>query len=126
MTRILAVTILLGLLMFTAGCKGAQVKEAKAEDGAKVVKIAPLESHEDCAEMMRGDFLSYSFETSKPVDFNIHYHGESHITYAVSKGNISADSGKFNPEKRQFYCMMWTNKQSEPVTLTYKFSIGKR
>jgi len=75
--------------------------------------------------MAPGQILDYSFEATKPVDFNIHFHEDSGISYPIEKKGVSSDHGSFTPQKKQFYCLMWTNFQHEFVTLTYTYGVRK-
>jgi hypothetical protein len=82
--------------------------------------------HEDYLEVLESQNLGYSFVSSKPVKFNIHYHLEKGTFYPVSEDNISVLEGTFHPEsqyKQKIFCMMWENPHHEDVSLTYKFRI---
>ena len=121
MVRILRMLLVVGILVCTVGgCSSLPVKDQGS------VYINPSRSHEECFQLSPSQVLHYSFNTSKPVNFNIHYHEADNITYAVSQDNIAATDGTFYPEKEQFYCLMWTNSQSAPVSLSYKYSIEKK
>ncbi len=121
MSRIF-VTIFLGsfLVIFLNGCSSLAVKNEIE------VTVNPSKSHEECMEMMPGDVLSYSFNASEPVDFNIHCHEEGNVVCPVSKKSSKGGEGKFYAEKEQTYCLMWTNIQTKPVRLTYTFDLGKK
>jgi hypothetical protein len=65
------------------GCAGTLT----VTDGSKVVSAHPLPSyqvHEECFKLGEGDRVDFAFESSEPVDFNIHYHegqavGDAHL-----------------------------------------------
>ncbi len=90
------------------------------------VMINPTKFHEDCIQLLPGDSLIYSFRTSDPVDFNIHYHENGKIFYPVSKKNVSDEKGEYSSGKKQFYCLMWTNPQKEPVSLIYSYDVREK
>jgi hypothetical protein len=90
------------------------------------VLINPSKFHEDCIQLKPGDSLIYSFRTSDPVDFNIHYHENGKIYYPVSRKKIADEKGKYTSGKKQFYCLMWTNRQKEPVSLTYSYDVREK
>jgi hypothetical protein len=90
------------------------------------VTINPSKFHEDCIQLLPGDSLIYSFRTSDPVDFNIHYHENGKIFYPVSKKNVSDEKGKYTSGGKQFYCLMWTNHQKELVSLTYSYDVREK
>ena len=97
---------------------------AAADNKSETIK--PSGIHEDCMELVPGQILDYSFEASKPVDFNLHCHEDSGVSYEISKDRVTEDKGTFVCKKRQHYCLMWTNQGSEPVGLNYSYSIGKK
>ena len=90
------------------------------------VLIKPSKFHEDCIQLLPGDSLIYSFKTSDPVDFNIHYHENGKIFYPVSKKSVSGEKGEYRAGGKQFHCLMWTNPQKEPVSLTYSYNIREK
>jgi hypothetical protein len=79
--------------------------------------------HEECATLSPDQYLDYSFEATKPVHFNIHYHEGEDVRYPVSEENISTLKAAFVPESKQNYCLMWSNKQPEPVQLKYELHL---
>lgn len=90
----------------------------------KAVIINPSGIHEDCLEVLPTQILDYSFEASKPVKFNIHYHLVEGTAYPVSIDKVSTRGGIFHPKKQQkYYCMEWKNPHSESVSLNYRFRV---
>lgn len=119
MTKIYAaVPIVLLMAFFAVGCGSLQTKSELE------VTVNPSKSHEECTEMMPRDVLVYSFKSSDQVDFNIHFHEGGNITYPVSKKS-AGEEGKFQAEKEQIYCIMWTNIQTTPVRINYTFKLEK-
>lgn len=107
-------------LLTAGGCSSFNMKNETE------VALAPSKLHEECMELVPHDVLFYSFKASDPVDFNVHYHEAGNITYPVSKKNTAGEEGKYYAEKEQYYCLMWTNIQTKPVHITYKFRVEKR
>ncbi len=112
------------ILLVMGGCATLNVKE-KIE-----ITIDPSGSYEECVELLPTQILDYSFEASKPVDFNIHYHGEEDIFYPVLKDKISVWRGVFYPEEEQnyskeqeYFCMMWDNPHHRRVTITFEYKV---
>jgi hypothetical protein len=97
---------------------------AAADNKSETIK--PSGIHEDCMEMVPGQILEYSFEASNPLNFNVHYHEDHNVVYGITKDGVSSDKGTFLCEKKQYYCLMWTNAGSEPVNLTYSYRMGKK
>ncbi len=96
------------------------------EQTSKITEtIKPSGMHEDCIELMPSQILDYSFESSNRVNFNIHYHENSDIIYFTAVDNTSKEYGSFNPKKKQYYCLMWTNPSNESISITYTYNVRK-
>ena len=54
-----------------------------------------------------GDRVEYSFESTEPVDFNIHYHEGNAVVMPIAREKTRADAGVFASPTRQDYCLMW-------------------
>ena len=108
------------IVVITVGCASLVATDKKSET------IKPSGIHEDCMELISGQILEYSFEASKPLNFNLHYHEDHDVIYGITKDWVSGDKGTFRCEKKQYYCLMWTNPGSEPVGLAYSYSIKKK
>lgn len=121
MPMIFRAVIVSALMAVLAGGCSAVLRQSETE-----VTVNPSKFHEDCIELLPGDVMTYSFKTSGPVDFNIHFHREETCAYPVSEKNVSNGEGKFYPERKQFYCLMWTNTQKETVRLSYIYNVGKK
>jgi hypothetical protein len=108
------------IVVITGGCASLVAADKTSE------AIKPSGIHEDCMELLPGQILEYSFEASKPLNFNVHYHEDHDVVYGITKDGVSGDKGTFLCEKKQYYCLMWTNPGSEPVDLVYSYSIKKK
>jgi hypothetical protein len=118
----LSVILFLSAMVVTGGCA-----TLGANDKGKISEtLKPSGVHEDCMELSSGQGIEYSFTSSKPLNFNIHYHEDRGIFYAVQKDNTTHEDGRFQAEKKQYYCLMWTNPQSEHVDLAYTVTVEKR
>ena len=121
MLNIATTTVLVVFSLFIiSGCSSLQIR-AETE-----VTMNPSKIHEECMKLLPGDVLSYSFNASDPVDFNIHFHDEKNISYPVSKKRISGYEGTYSPAKEHMYCIMWTNVQKFDVQLTYALKVEKK
>ncbi len=120
------------IILLSVGCTIMETKDTIEETRDAMAgdtmegTVQMTKYFEDCMELLPGQKMEYSFETAKPVNFNIHYHEEKDIIYPISKEYISELEGIFHCEKKQYYCLMWTSPYSEPITLTYKCKIVKR
>lgn len=107
------------MVFVTGGCASLAAADKKSET------IKPSGIHEDCMELLPGQSLDYSFESSKPLNFNLHYHEDHNVVHGIMKDSVSSDKGTFRCEKKQYYCLMWSNPGSEQVSLSYFYSIKK-
>ena len=69
--------------------------------------IAPYEWHEECLHLDDGDRVEFAFESTEPVDFNIHYHEGKAVVMPIVREKTRADAGVFAPVIAQDYCLMW-------------------
>jgi hypothetical protein len=108
---VLAVVVLLA-------CVASEPREYKYD---VVEKMKPRGIHEDCFQLEAGQKITCLFESTLPLDFNIHYHEDSEIFYAVEKEGVSSDDDVFEAPVNQYYCLMWTNPNLRRVTLNYEY-----
>jgi hypothetical protein len=79
-------------------------------DAPKTVRdhpIAPYEWHEECLHLDVGDRVEFAFESTEPVDFNVHYHEGKAVVMPIVREKTRADAGVFAPPAAQDYCLMW-------------------
>ena len=69
--------------------------------------IAPYEWHEECLHLEAGDRVEFTFESTEPVDFNIHYHEGKAVVMPIVRDKTRADAGIFASPAAQDYCLMW-------------------
>lgn len=86
--------------------------------------------HEDCVRARKDYRVEYRFESSRPVEFSIHYHDRAsedhtHATYIVGPAMFESGptDGAFNSDAFRVYCMVWTNKGDNSLQLTYDHSV---
>ena len=72
------------------------------------VTIAPKQMHEECVKLQAGEKRNYYWKADGPVDFNIHYHEGSDVSYPVKRDGMRGDGGSFAAKITQDYCWMWT------------------
>lgn len=92
------------------------------------VALQPGEVHESCLKILKTETLKYSFQSSKKLDFNIHYHDDSNgdIFYPIQETRIASKAGTFLPEVSQTYCMMWENSDKSPSGLKFESRVIPR
>ena len=69
--------------------------------------LPPYEWLEECLQLKPGDRVLFTFESTEPVDFNIHYHEGSAVVMPVVREKTRADAGIYAPSIAQGYCLMW-------------------
>lgn len=100
-------------------------KTDKTPEPPKPTLIKPGKMVEKCMTLSSAQKLEYQFTTSKPVDFNIHYHKGESVYYPVKRNKTAAEADVYTPGPgRSEYCMMWENKSSaSDIELNYAFRI---
>jgi hypothetical protein len=80
--------------------------------GATIVAadLAPGKIHEACLRLDAGEKRRYSWKSSAPLDFNIHYHRGDEVFYPVKRQRMRGDGGAFTAKSGEDYCWMWTGK----------------
>jgi hypothetical protein len=106
--------------------KDSSSKLLKTSKGQLEATIEPGRIHEKCLKLISGQALNYSFEASRPMDFNIHYHKFKEVIYPVTQKSIFRKKSLFNPEREEVYCMMWSNPSAESISLTYQFQLTEK
>jgi hypothetical protein len=89
-----------------SACAGASL----TPDAPKAVTahvLAPRALHEECARLAPGDRVDYTFESTEPVAFNIHYHQGNAVVMPISRDATRADAGVFTSSLAQDYCLTW-------------------
>jgi hypothetical protein len=97
-------------LALAAACCGAFAAspDKKGATQAVDVSLQPKKMHEECLRMEKGDKRQYSWKSSSPVDFNIHYHEGPEVFYPVKRDGMRGDGGTFTAKVATDYCWMWT------------------
>jgi hypothetical protein len=97
------------------------------------ISVKPSRSAEECFAFKKGQILFYKFSSSRPVDFNVHYHGKDQVHYPVSNSAITADDGIIDPavhhyytEDQEYYCLMWENTEMSTAHISYECEIREK
>jgi hypothetical protein len=114
------------LVIFLIFAASAVAYGASEHEKTSITKISPSDVYEKCLKLKPGQTLNYSFESSKPLAFNLHYHLLNETVFHV-KENTAARKEVFHPvENQNVYCMEWRNRHSNIVTLGYGYTIIKK
>ena len=134
-TSFKSLLVLGAILSLLIGCTAShhhqQGEHAKVKTIMKDhVNLKPSDSHEECFAFKKGQILVYKFSSSRPVDFNIHYHGKDQVHYPVSNSAITADDGIIDPathhyymEDQEYYCLMWENTEMISAHISYECEV---
>ena len=92
--------------------------------------VAPGRAYEECFGLYMGQTVHYSFTSSNPLDFNIHYHAADEVVFPVQEKNTRAQRGtfvcneqKYYEEENEAFCMMWENHGEAFVNLKFKYKV---
>jgi hypothetical protein len=88
----------------------------------RVVDVRAGKFAEACGKLAQGDAVSWRFEASGPMDFNVHYHEGKAIVFPVKQEAIAAARGQLHVALDQDYCWMWTNKSDRDVRLRLRLA----
>ncbi|MDQ6620671.1 MAG: hypothetical protein M3Z31_13420 [Pseudomonadota bacterium] len=112
------------LAVLLAGvCASAQAQLISLAWGAdnrfqSELQVAPGKFVELCDKLVLGSRVEWSFDAASPMDFNIHYHEGSSVRFPAREDGVMRSQGVLEPTSTQEFCWMWSNKTSDPVTLT--------
>jgi hypothetical protein len=95
---------------------GAGVPSAQAAPFTHT--ILPRQIAEECFALPAGQTIGYAFEATGPVDFNIHFHRGNDVFYPVQADQVRRSDNRFTASSTEEFCLMWTNRSAQEVTLT--------
>ena len=79
--------------------------------------IQPGKFSEVCGKLKKGNLIRWQFDSSAPLDFNIHYHEGKEIFFPYKMNAIKSAKEELLISLDQDYCWMWTNKSGEAIKL---------
>ena len=85
--------------------------------------LMPKAFIELCGKLAAGSSVSWRFDATGPVDFNIHYHLEKEVVYPERSAARSSGAGALDVAVPQTYCWMWVNKGAEPVSMKARLAL---
>jgi len=122
------------LVVFSGICYADEGKVVKEVSDEKTIK--PGKFHEKCVTLLPRQVFDYKFESSGPVYFNIHYHGEYGREYMIQKETISSYEDTITEfqykkaykqlSKKAHLCMLWRNNTDAPVELSIDCVTSKK
>jgi hypothetical protein len=94
------------LAVAVSACAGPSIEPGTPRE-VTGQRINPFELHEECVQLVPGDWLVYRFTAQRPVDFSIAYHEGKTVIMPVSRDDTTAEDGTFRPLVAHDYCLMW-------------------
>jgi hypothetical protein len=79
-------------------------------------------AHKECTSLAAAQNLRYWFRADAPVSFNIQYQEGGQVLYPVKKDKVNILSGTYVPKTPGDICIVWTNLNAKPVTLSFEFA----
>lgn len=64
---------------------------------------------EKCIVLSAGQAIGYAFETTDPLDFDIHYHRGEVVEYPVKNARVLRAADRFTAPVTAEYCLTWTS-----------------
>jgi len=122
-TTLAAVVSALSMTVALSASALAPVPEAKS--AAKPVTIKPGKIHEKCMVLNAAQTLEYQFNASAKVNFNLHYHKGEAVYYPLKTDRTLGETGSYEAQVREEFCLMWENKTSADVMLNYSYKVRK-
>jgi hypothetical protein len=115
---ILASVFAVGLIM---GCSNSTDQHPSSQQPI-ASKIRPGGIFEHCLPLIPDEALSYSFQASHALAFNIHYHVHDTVYYPIEEHVVQAETRSFKPSIAQRYCLIWQNPGPEAARLSLTFA----
>ena len=115
-----AQTLLLSALVFSFTTCKAEVISFKLDANPSFktqANIQPGKFSEVCGKLKKGNLIRWQFDSSAPLEFNIHYHEGKNVIFPYKMSAIKSGEEELLISLDQDYCWMWTNKSKEEVKL---------
>ena len=90
----------------------------------KPVTLKPGKTFEKCMTLAPPQKVEYRFESAAKINFHLRYHKGEHAYYPVKLDRTNGESGLYEAKAKEVYCLMWENKTSADVELTYSARIA--
>ena len=74
--------------------------------------LEPGKTFEVCDKLAAGEKRRYHWKASSAVDFNVHYHEGTDVSYPIKRDAMRGDGGTFAAKGAQEYCWMWTARNA--------------
>lgn len=99
-------TLSIALICTLLGASSSIAEEPQKHFG--YFKVGKGQIGEACPELKKGQQLTYTIKSNKPVTFNFHYHKGEEVVYPVADHETQLIEKTFTAEIDETYCLMWT------------------
>ncbi len=113
----LAIPVMISTLMLSLGIS-VQAQTSKPI----IIKAGKV--FEKCMTLNPPQKIEYRFESGAKLDFNLHYHKGDQVYYPVKLDRTNGESGLYEAKAKEAYCLMWENKTSADIELTYSARVA--
>lgn len=87
---------------------------------ARELTVPAIKSVEVCGKLPAGAKVAWTFDTTGPLNFNIHFHEGKKVIFPAKQDGTSKGDGTLDTTADQDYCWMWSNKAAQVATLKLK------
>ena len=126
MTKLLGnLALAAGASLLASGIALASIAEIKwDEQGAfeYEAELEPVGLVEVCGPLKAGDRVTWAFNATAGLDFNIHYHEGEEVVYPVQEPASSSLTNTLTATIDQTYCWMWTSEEAASLRLKLRRS----
>ncbi len=112
--------LLLSVLVFCSTTCKAEVISFILEANSSFktqANIQPGKFSEVCGKLKKGNLIRWQFDSTSPLEFNIHYHEGKNVIFPYKMSATKSGVEVLLISLDQDYCWMWTNKSKEEVKL---------
>ena len=73
--------------------------------------------------LVRGQKLRFRFDSTHPLNFNLHYHAGNKVRYAVRRNGALGVEEEFQAPDSRVYCFMWRNPNDDAAVLNFTLHV---
>jgi len=118
--------VIVSAAFLTYGCAAKDESVTHGDAAGKTITIATGDFFEACDKWAPGETVNFSFTSSQPVMFNVHYHEKHTKMYAIKDVLVDEFGGSFVVQSDAIHCCLWQNNNPKFVTLTYNMEVEKQ
>lgn len=124
--RMLGLGAGLSLAHLGAAMASAHIVDIQWDASGRFVHKAEIQAGkfvEVCGALKPGQKITWSFQGSAPMNFNIHYHLGKETVFPAKLSAVKDAAQTLNVQAEQMHCWMWSNKGAALATLDLDLKI---